>query len=442
MKKALLRFFTFLLFVFLTATVFGVCAYGEDILPEDAPDTDVARGFAIYNIENDTYIISQNASLSVDPASTVKIMSGLIICEALSGRENENVTITSEMISGTKGKSFGLVSGNTLKIKDLMICAFSGGYNDAVNALAYIVAGNSESFLKLMNERADLLGLTGTRYANATGLDSPSMATTLSDTVKIAAAASKSELFLDVSSYFTYIIRFGDGTQRTVYGSNLLLDKNSPYFCRSARGMNSGMTEGGGACLVTYASHGGAEYIAVAMGCSDSDERFALVQDALQYAYDNYSYRVYLESGAGLGSVDVSLSDMGTGATVVLLEDLVYFSKKGEDVGNFKIVISYENEVLKAPLTSGERIGYCSLWLGDTLCSVAEIGVKNDVAKSPLLSYIDAVQRYITGRAFLSTLVFGVALTLLSIFLPRITLGIRQKRRTHVRTRDGFKLKK
>ena len=442
MKRALLRFFTFLLFAFSLILIFGVFSGAEDVIPENAPSLELARGFALYNIENDTYIISKNASLSVDPASTVKIMSGLIICESLSGREAETVTVTSEMIAGTKGKSFGLVPGNTLTVKDLMICAFSGGYNDAVNVLACLVAGNTESFLKLMNERAELLGLRGTYYANATGLDDPLMSTTLSDTVKLAAAASRIKLFLDVSSYFTYTVSFGDTSQRTVYGSNLILDKNSAYFCRSARGMNSGMTDGGGACLVTYATHGGAEYIAVAMGCPDSDGRFALVQDALQYAYDNYSYKVYLEKGSGVGSVDIALSDAGGSVSAVLLEDLVYFSRNGELFEDFKIVICFYSDDLKAPVTSNDRIGYCALWSGDTLYSVAEIGVKNDVPKSLFLSYIDSVQRYITGRAFLSTLAFSVILTLLSVFLPRVTLGIRQKRRTHVRTRDGFKLKK
>ena len=121
MKRALLRFFTFLLFVFSAILIFGVFASAEDVIPENAPSLEIARGFAVYNIENDTYIISKNASLSVDPASTVKIMSGLIICESLSGRESETVTVTSEMIAGTKGKSFGLVPGNTLTVKDLML---------------------------------------------------------------------------------------------------------------------------------------------------------------------------------------------------------------------------------------------------------------------------------------------------------------------------------
>ena len=441
MKRALLRFLTFLLFAFLLTSACAFAALASDVIPEGAPSFDSAVGFAVYNIENESYVISKNASLSVDPASSVKIMSGLIICDTLSERANETVSIKSEMLAGTKGKAFGLQAGMQLSIKDLMICAFSGGYNDAVNVLAYLVSGSVSGFVELMNEKADEIGLNSTYYVNPTGLDSPLMSTTLADTVKLSAKASRNELFLDVSSYFTYAVKFADGTQKTVYGTNLLLDKNSVYFCRSARGMNSGMTDGGGACLITYATHGGAEYIAAAMGCPETDVRFELVQDALQYVYDNYSYRVYLEKGTGLGSVNVELADSSGDVDVVLKEDLVYFAKNGETPESLKIVVSFDKDVTSAPVSKSDRIGYCALWSGDTLCAVAEVTVANDVGKSSFLSYIDSIQHYLSGRAFLASACFGATLTVFILLLPRITLKIRQRRRTHVRTRDGFKLK-
>ena len=436
MKRTLLVFLVILLFI---CSFSSVCFAQEEDTYE-LPSLDSVRSFAIYNIENDFYVASKNENLSVAPASTVKIMSGLLICEALSGKENETVTLTSEMLFGSTGKTFGLTATTRLTIKDLMIIAFSGGYNDAVNALACIVSGSTVEFVKRMNERCKILGMRSTHYENATGLDSPLMSTTLKDTLKVAAEASKIPLFLEVSSHFTYVVNFAGGGSKTVYGSNLLMDENSVYFCRSAKGMNSGMTDAGGACLVTYAEHKGAKYAVVAMGCPEDDTRFALVQDSLQYAYDNYSYHVYLEKGSGVGNFPVELSDVGTNALIVLDEDLTYFAKNGHTPNQMRVVLSFYGE-LKAPIKAGESVGYCTLWDGEELCCTVNVTVKTDVERSAFLAYMSSVRGYLGGRAFVASLVCAIVLTLVAIFLPRVALKMRQRKRKYVRSRGGFKLK-
>ena len=440
MKKALLKFSVFLLFVFLLVAAVFVSSSADDLIPDGAPSLDSSVGFAIYNIENDRYVISKNASLSVDPASTVKLMSGLIICESLSGRENETVTLTSEMLALSSGKSFGLSAGMSVTVKDLMIAAFSGGYNDAVNALACLSAGSVQRFVEKMNERADSLGMRSTYYVNATGLDDPRMSTTLADTVRLATTLSRFPLFLEVSSHFTYNVKLS-GVTKTVYGSNLLVNENSVYFCRTVKGMNSGMTDGGGACAVTYATYGGAEYIAIAMGCPEDDTRFALIQDSLQFVYDNYGYSVYMKKGSALGVSPVRLSSGITEAVVVLAEDLTVFARKDETLKTMSTVTMLSSDTLTAPVRVGDVIGYCTLWDGDTMCGVASVTVKSDIERSAFLFYIDAVKSYLGGRAFIATVILAVLFSAVAFVLPWIALKLRQRKRKYVRTRSGFKLK-
>lgn len=443
MKK---KFFFFIAFSFLFVIIFSLNAIqtgAEDVIPSDEIDLSGASCFAVYNIETGKYVISKNANYSVAPASTAKIMSGLVVCELLEARADEWITITAEMLSGSSGKSFGLATGQRIKVKSLMIAAFSGGYNDAVTVLANLCGGNTSGFVQLMNKRAEMLGLTSTVYKNPTGLDEAGMKTSLDDIVKLASVAAENKLFLEVCSYFTASVTFGDGRVKTVYSSNLLLSENSPYYCRSVKGMSSGMTDWGGACLVTYGEHAGSKYIAVALGCADDESRFELVQNSLDFVYNNYSYITLIEKGISVGKVPVSLAvSSDSEAKLILAEDLRIYCSKNENINDltFSLMLPYDS--LKAPISTEENVAIYTVWKGSELLGYANVKVERNIERSMILLYIDSVRDYICGRAFIATVIILVICGLGAIILPYIALKIRQRRRRYIRQRGGFHLNK
>ncbi len=440
MKAAKLRFVSFLL-LFLLLFSLGVSA-NDETEPVSPPPLDDAGQFALYNIENDRIIMQKGIDDKILPASTVKLMSGLIICEKLADRADEKVTLTPEMLRGGSGKPLGLAAGKTLSVRSLMLAAFSGGYSDAISVLANIGFGSSSKLVDIMNERAAVLGMSSTVYKNITGFDADGQVTTVRDSLRIAAAAAENEFFLEVSSEYNSKIEFDDGSSCLSYGSNELVNKNSIYYSRSVRGMNSGLTDGGGACLAALGQYDGARYIVLAMGCPPGESRFALAQNALDYVYNNYGYRTVLPAGTVVGETTVQLATTEVEQVkLVLSDDLRVFAGNHEELSDLEYSLIMSKAELVAPISREDTVAYYTAWLGKDQLSIAPVTVDRAVESNAFLMFMDGSKNYLTGRAFVATLVALAVLTLTALILPRIALISRQRNRKYVRQRGGFKLK-
>lgn len=432
-----IRFVSIFLFLCL---VFPLTVHADEALETLIDKT---GQFVLYNIENDRVLLSKNLDARIYPGSTAKLMSGLIICESLGERADEKVTITQPMLAGIpSGKSIGLESGQSLTVKALMYAAFSGGYNDAISVLAYIVSGSTLNFVSAMNERANQLGMSSTRYTNVTGFDSPSQMTTVRDIIKVARVVAKNELYLETSSEYNCKITFSDGTVKTAYGTNETLNVNAPdFYCRSASGLNAGSTEKAGYCLATKGTYKGSEYLFIATGCEKNDTRFLLAKEALQYAYDNYGYNVLLDAGTVLEEIPVSMSASSETATLVLAEELLYYGQFDGERPSFEYRLVLYDEELAAPIKSGDVVGKYIAWQGDEIYGAADVTVKSDVESNGFLAFMEEMKNYLTGRAFIATLISGGIMTVGAIMLPKLAWISRQQKRRYVRQRGGFKLK-
>lgn len=440
MKNGMLRFISLLL-IFLLLPLFSLGVFAEEESSSSPPSLDAAELFVLYNLENDRMIMQKNLDVEVSPSSTVKLMSGLLICEALGDRVDEKVTLTAEMLRGGSGKPLGLAVGQTLSIRSLMLAAFSGGYSDAITALSVLGFGSSANLIDRMNERAATLGMTSTVYKNITGFDTYGQKTTLRDSLKVAVAASKNELFMTVSSDYNTKIEFADGSWCFSYGSNELLNKNSQFFCRSVRGMNSGLTDSG-ACIATFGKHNGASFILIAMGCPHGDARFELAQNVLDYVYNNYGYRTLLSSGSVVGEIEVKMAAMEIEkVNLVLLEDLQVFAGEHEELSALQYSLLLPHDGLTAPISSNDTVAYYTVWNGTTQLASARVTVGRAVERNDFLVLMDGVKSYLGGRAFKATLVSLGVMLVLSFILPSVALASRQRKRRYVRQRGGFKLK-
>lgn len=413
------------------------------IFPAGAePDTSCCFGFALFEVGSGTLLLDKNYDMPIRPGPAVKLMTGLIACESFGDDPDGEVTVPKEALSNVSGRSAGLSAGQKVKKKELITLLLSGGFNDAANTVAILVSGDMGAFIDLMNGRALRLGMQSTTYKNATGLDDDMMYTTLRDTVTLAEAAAENALFLECSGKASFTYTLADGNKKTAKNPNIILSDRTEYFCRSARGLNAGYTDGAGYCAVVFATHEGASYICAAMG-GNSDEygHFAAIQDSLQWAFDNYFKRSVMTEKEKVGSINVSLSDTGNEVGLMLSEDLSVLEASGGEWKSYTFSRRDLSESLEAPVKVGDRVGYMTAWDGERLVAVADITVDSDVARSPILSAIEGAKEYLTGRAFRATFISAVLFTAALFVFPRIALAIRQRRRRYVRHRGGFRLK-
>ena len=190
-------------------------------------------------------------------ASTTKIMTGLLVCEA--GDLDRTVTVP-ETAAGTEGSSMYLKSGETLTRRELLYGMMLHSGNDAALTLAISVSGSEAAFVRQMNRRACALNLTQTHFANPHGLDSGENYSTALDLVRLAQAALQNEQFREVVSTKTITC-----AGRTLTNHNKLLWRYDGCI-----GVKTGYTRHAGRILVSAAERGGRMLIAVTI--SDPDD--------------------------------------------------------------------------------------------------------------------------------------------------------------------------
>ena len=194
MKRRNLRLVSLILvIVTIASSLFCLSASAKD--EESPPRVENASAACLYDKTHNKMLVNENPELVLNTSTSAKVMTGLIACKMLGERLDETVTVTAEMLRGTSGYSMRLKEGEKIKINDLLYGAICGSYNDAAYVLANVCAGNAQGFVSLMNEKARELGAESTAYTNPLGYpDNSAMVTTLSDTLKIALAASDNEL--------------------------------------------------------------------------------------------------------------------------------------------------------------------------------------------------------------------------------------------------------
>lgn len=203
----------------------------------------------------------------VSPASTAKIMTALVVLQ----HADLDVAVTvSVNAAGIGGSRMGLVAGETLSVRDLLVGLLLPSGNDAAVALAEHVAGSETAFVALMNQTASALGLSATQFANPHGLDAPGQTTSAADLAQVAKAALAYPYFAQVVAEPSARV-----AGRVLTNTNQLLGSY-----RGADGIKTGTTEAAGECLVASVSRRGHRVLAVVLGSAD---RYADVAALLDY---------------------------------------------------------------------------------------------------------------------------------------------------------------
>lgn len=308
-------------------------------------------------------IFEKNADEALPPASVTKIMSLLLVMEAIdSGRLNyTDMVSVSAHAASMGGSQVYLKEGESMSVDELIKCVVVASANDATVALAEHVAGSEEAFVAKMNARAEELGMKNTHFENTNGLDDSvtNHLTSARDIAIMSRELISHEKILEYSSIWMDTIR--DGAFGLTNTNRLI------RFYKGANGLKTGSTSKALFCMSATALRDGMQLIAVIMGAPTRDIRNEEAKKLLDFGFANYS--VLNKEGGTLPNIkvlggtkeDCSLSYPGFSALL----------NKGEDL---KIETKTELPVsINAPVKAGDMIGTVSYYCGDK--KVGEVGI-------------------------------------------------------------------
>lgn len=221
-----------------------------------------AAAAIVINADTGEVIFEQNSNTRLPMASTTKIMTALLLCEA--GGLEETLTVTDKMVR-VEGSSMGLLAGDTVSKRDLLYGMMLASGNDAANVTAYLLGGTVDGFVKLMNQKAETLGLKNTHFETPSGLDGESHHTTAYDLAILTKYALCNEAFATAASSKSATLCYGNPPyKRTLTNHNKMLKNYEGCI-----GVKTGFTKKSGRCLVTAAARNGETVIAVTLNCPD-----------------------------------------------------------------------------------------------------------------------------------------------------------------------------
>ena len=434
---------TLLLLTALALTLTSLLSSGiPDVAAEEAPVSTDVGVVLLLNLENNLVLYEKEADTNVYPSSSVKIMMGLLACRALYTRLNESVTVTAAMVAGVTGRSLHLADGEVLTVRDLLYAAICGGYNDAACVVACLTSGSVAAFVEEMNREAQRLGTLHTRYTNPTGLHDPAMCTTARDVAVIAREAYDNELYMLISSARTYTISPTNVCKEERLFTNrnaLISDSSQNYYNGYCAGMNAGMTDEGGWCVVTVCERNGASNLCIILRGMDvaSGELIpAYVQTnrLLLWANRNYGYRTVLSEGEMLERRKVSMTGVSKSkADVVVKQDLkVYLPTDVDAEGQLTYNLILNGDELSAPLKAGDTVGTVTVSYQGHIVGKAPLTVTEDFKPSGFLKLLRGFKGYLMGRAFRLALPIFVILLLPYLYITgssRGRYGLRTVRR-------------
>ncbi len=349
--------------------------------PENSPSMNLScKSAVLMEASSGQVLYSQNADAPLPPASVTKVMTLLLIMEAIeAGKLSLDDTIVASAHAASMGGSqIYLKEGEQMSAEDLIKSVVIASANDACVALAEHIAGSEESFVAGMNKRAAELGMKNTTFENTNGLDDTAKnhLTSARDIAIMSRELIKHEKILEYSSIWMDTIR--DGAFGLTNTNRLV------RFYKGATGLKTGSTSKAGFCVSATAKRDGMSLICVIMGADTRDVRNAEATKLLDYGFANYE--LYNDEGKTLEDLSVlggkrNLCDVSYGGFSKVLP-------KGSG-GSVKKIVSVP-EKLKAPIENGETVGKVEYTLGSEKIGEVEVKSTQNIEK---IGYFDLVWR-------------------------------------------------
>lgn len=421
---AAVRFVAWVLMLLLPlSTVLSVC--GETA---DEPDLSEAQAVYLYHMESASLILAKNEQQTLPAGSTVKVLSGLLLCELLADRSDEAVLITSEMLYGVQGFHYGLRAGEIYTVEELLYLAVCASYNDAYQALAVLSCDTTEDFLTQMRAKAVALGAQNAYFGDVCGVDDSS-SVSADELARIALAATQNELFMKISATQKY-----DCQGHWLYNRNALISAKTTasYYNGKCRGMSAGSTDRAGNCVVTLAKKDGDSYLCIVLGGKETEDTqfgYRIANRVIDWVYDTYTYMNIITPDTVICSIPVESSDLTEEVEVRTDQTVSWRLPAGSTIGtDITYSIRLLSPTLEAPVTEGTFVGYVSVIYKGEILTTVRLYTAGTAERSALIDSFLGIRRLTQNRAVLAGIIFFIV-ALLSWLIAEYVLAKRRKNR-------------
>lgn len=335
-----------------------------------------AESWALMDAESGKYLEGENQDEQLPLGSVTKIMSALVVLDEGIDLEEE-VVISSEAESyvGNTYSNVGLIAGERVTVRDLLVASMVASGTEAVYALAeYAGDGSVENFVGMMNDKASELGLENTNFETPAGLDTAGNYSSGRDVAILSRAALQYPLFAEIVAQQEATIST-QNREIEIFNTNQLLTTYPP-----TTGIKTGTTPQGGASLASSAEANDESFVGVILGAEDSTERFRASQEILEYAFGRYEQRALVSPEEIYGevappyrpdeSVDLAATEEVMGLVdagsevqpeVTTREELPPSAEAGDELGEVEVFVDGES-VGTSPLVAQEGYEEASLW--------------------------------------------------------------------------------
>ncbi len=334
-----------------------------------------------------TLLFDKNAHERLPPASMTKIMTLILIMEALEEGTltlNEMVRV-SERASSMGGSQVFLSAGEEMSVEDLIKAIAIASGNDASVALAERLAGSEEQFVDQMNEKVMALGLENTHFKNSSGLPAEGQYSTAYDMAMMSKELLRYEDITTYTSIYEDYLRKGEKNEFWLVNTNKLV-----RFYPGADGLKTGYTNEAKYCLSATAMRDHMRVIAVVMGAETIKQRNQSIAEMFDYAYSQYETSHILSKGDKVTSLTMINAEQGE-FDVVTSEAIHTLHERREADQSYDLSVSI-HENITLPIQKGTEIGTLTVKKDDETVRTSPLTVAETIEKA---SYMTLVKRSI-----------------------------------------------
>ncbi len=372
------------------AAVLSLCILFMLCIPafatEELPPMQVeikAQSGVLMDVGTGRVLMAQNAHEQLFPASVTKVMTILLVMEALdSGKISLSDTVTASREACEKGGSqIWLEEGEQMTVDELLKAAVVASANDACEALGEYVAGSSAGFVKMMNTRAKELGMQDTNFENCTGLDdtAENHKTSAYDIALMSAELLSHKQIINYSTIWMDSLR---GGKTELVNTNKLV-----RFYEGATGLKTGTTSKAGCCVSASAKRGDLHLVAVVLGSETSDDRFSSARTMLDWGFANYESTAMAVDAARIPAVTVLKGAVDSVLPVIPEAQSVLLEKGKADSVTQEIDLAASVE---APVERGQLLGRVYFKLNGETVYTYDLLCENEI---PRLTFFETFRR-------------------------------------------------
>ena len=412
-----------------------------------------AKAAMLIELTSDTVVYEYQKDLKVYPASLTKIMTCMLAIE--NGNLEDELTVSANALKNLNpsGSTAGLVEGEKITLNELLYCIMVSSANEGCNVIAEYIAEDISSFVEMMNQKAAVLGMQSTHFANTHGLHDEDHYTTAYDLSLLARWAWQNEQFREYATTSSHTVPATNlNAARELKSTNHLINSSSKYYYSRASGIKTGFTTPAGGCLISTATDGKVEFMSIVLGCAPQtadngdmgDERFVETKKLLEYGFDNLAFVQVISDTKMVDMQDVLYADGRSTVVIRAGKNTTILLPKTFNAEDIVTNVKYDELPLQAPLSEGQKVGTVTAYYnGEAIATCDAVTVeaversKAEYTAAEAKKAVDNAKSWMSEYWFLFVPIIIITLLLIALLILRAHNIRKAKKRAEMRRKNA-----